>query len=197
MNRNVIIVLCVVVGITALLLVGKRNSRPPQTNANVAAGGQGPDTSALTPGAGDPPKGSMAPDFSLKNLSDGKSIQLSSLRGKAVMVNFWATYCGPCKIEMPWLEELHKKYGPQGLQILGVAMDDSEEKPITDFAQKMGVTYPILKGTEKVGDLYGGVDRLPLTYFVDRSGKVTHEIVGLVSESAIEDAIKESLGSGN
>jgi thiol-disulfide isomerase/thioredoxin len=150
----------------------------------------------VAPGAGDPPKGSIAPDFALKNLSDGKSIQLSSLHGKAVMVNFWATYCGPCKIEMPWLEELHKKYEPQGLQILGVAMDDSDEKPIIDFAKKMGVSYPILKGTDKVGDMYGGVDRLPLTYFVDRSGKITHEIVGLVSESAIEDAIKESLASG-
>jgi thiol-disulfide isomerase/thioredoxin len=196
-NRNVIIVLCVVVGITVLLLVGKRGSRPPQANTNaVATGGQTADTSAVAPGAGDPPKGSMAPDFALKNLSDGKSIQLSSLHGKAVMVNFWATYCGPCKIEMPWLEELHKKYEPQGLQILGVAMDDSDEKPIIDFAKKMGVSYPILKGTDKVGDMYGGVDRLPLTYFVDRSGKVTHEIVGLVSESAIEDAIKESLASG-
>lgn len=198
MNRNVIIVLCVVVGITALLMVGKRGSRQPQPNTNAVAGGQVADTSAVAPGAGDPPKGSVAPDFALKNLSDGgKSIQLSSLRGKAVMVNFWATYCGPCKIEMPWLEELHKKYGPQGLQILGVAMDDSDEKPIIDFANKMGVTYPILKGTDKVGDSYGGVDRLPLTYFVDRSGKVTHEIVGLVSESAIEDAIKESLKSGS
>ena len=197
MNRNVIIVLCVVVGITALLLVGKHGSRQPQANTTAVAGGQVADTSAVAPGAGDPRKGSAAPDFALKNLSDGKSIQLSSLRGKAVMVNFWATYCGPCKIEMPWLEELHKKYEPQGLQILGVAMDDSDEKPILDFAQKMGVTYPILKGTDKVGDMYGGVDRLPLTYFVDRSGKVTHEIVGLVSESAIEDAIKESLKSGS
>lgn len=197
MNRNVIIVLCVVVGITALLLVGKHESRPPQADLKAAPGGQVPDTSAVAPGAGDPPRGSMAPDFSLKSLPDGKSIQLSSLRGKAVMVNFWATYCGPCKIEMPWLEELHKKYGPQGLEILGVAMDDSDEKPITDFAKKMGVSYTILKGNDKVGDMYGGVDRLPLTYFVDRSGKVTHEIVGLVSESAIEDAIKESLASGN
>ncbi|HKR93711.1 MAG TPA: TlpA disulfide reductase family protein [Candidatus Angelobacter sp.] len=195
MNRNVIIVLCIVVGITILLFVGKRGSRQPQSNASVS-GGQVADTSALTPGAGDPPKGSVAPNFSLKSLPDGKSIELSSLRGKAVLVNFWATYCGPCKIEMPWLDELQKKYGPQGLEILGVAMDDSDEQPIIDFAHKMGVSYPILKGTNKVGDLYGGVDRLPLSYFVDRDGKITHEIVGLVSESDIENAIKEALASG-
>ncbi|HKV94525.1 MAG TPA: TlpA disulfide reductase family protein [Candidatus Angelobacter sp.] len=195
MNRNVIVVLCIVVGITVLLLVGKRGSRPPQPNAAVS-GGQVADTSALAPGAGDPPRGSVAPDFSLKSLPDGKSIELSSLRGKAVLVNFWATYCGPCKIEMPWLDELQKKYGSQGLEILGVAMDDSDEKPIIDFAHKMGVSYPILKGNNKVGDLYGGVDRLPISYFVDRDGKITHEIIGLVSESDIENAVKEALASG-
>jgi thiol-disulfide isomerase/thioredoxin len=113
-----------------------------------------------------------------------------------VLVNFWATYCGPCKIEMPWLDELQKKYGSQGLEILGVAMDETDDKPITDFTRKMGVSYTILKGNSKVGDMYGGVDRLPLTYAVDRSGKVVHEIVGLVSESEIENAIKEALGSG-
>lgn len=193
MNRNVIFVLCVVVGITGLLLVGKRGSRPPQPSV-AAGGGQGADTSALAPAAGDPPKGSLAPDFTLRNLSDGKQIKLSSLRGKAVLVNFWATYCGPCKIEMPWLDELQKKYGPQGLQILGVAMDETDDKPITDFVHKMGVNYTILKGSNSVGDLYGGVDRLPLTYFVDRSGKVVHEIVGLVGESEIEKGIHLALG---
>jgi thiol-disulfide isomerase/thioredoxin len=194
-NRNVIFVLSFVVVVTALLFVGKRGSRVPAANVNVADGGQAPDTSALAPAPGDPRKGSMAPDFTLRNLSDGKNIQLSSLRGKGVLVNFWATYCGPCKIEMPWLDELQKKYGSQGLEILGVAMDETDDKPITDFTRKMGVSYTILKGNSKVGDMYGGVDRLPLTYAVDRSGKVVHEIVGLVSESEIENAIKEALGS--
>jgi len=190
--------LCFVVGITALLFVGKRGSRSPQS-ANVSvdnSGGQAPDASALAPAPGDPPKGSMAPDFTLRNLADGKNVQLSSLRGKGVLVNFWATYCGPCKIEMPWLDELHKKYGSQGLEILGVAMDETDDKPIADFTRKMGVGYTILKGNSKVGDMYGGVDRLPLTYFVDRSGKVVHEIVGLVSEAEIEKGIQEALGAG-
>ena len=184
MNRNVIFILCIVVGITALLFLGKRGSRPAQS-------------ADLAPAAGDPPKGSVAPDFTLRSLPDGKNIQLASLRGKGVLVNFWATYCGPCKIEMPWLDELHKKYQPQGLEILGVAMDETDDKPIIDFTRKMNVSYTILKGNSKVGDMYGGVDRLPLTYFVDRSGKVVHEIVGLVSESEIENAIKEALGSAS
>ncbi|MGC2696081.1 MAG: TlpA disulfide reductase family protein [Candidatus Angelobacter sp.] len=193
MNRNVIVVLCVVVGITALLLVGKRASKPQQT-ASAANQGAGQESAAPLQGAGDPQKGSVAPTFELKSVPEGKAVQISSLRGKAVLLNFWATWCGPCKIEMPWLVDLQKKYGPEGLQIVGVAMDDAEPREIADFAHKMGVNYIVLKGTEKVGDLYGGVDRLPLTYYLDRSGKVVDETVGLASESVIEDAIKRALG---
>jgi thiol-disulfide isomerase/thioredoxin len=194
-NRNVIFILCVVVAITGLLLVGKRTAKPPES-ANAAGAGNTQNSASLQ-NAGDPVKGAMAPTFELKSIPDGKSIPLASLRGKAVLLNFWATWCGPCKIEMPWLVDLQKKYGSQGLQIVGVAMDDTEDKEIADFAHKMGVNYTILKGTEKVGDLYGGVDRLPLTYYIDRSGKVVDETVGLASESVIEDAIKKSLQQGN
>jgi thiol-disulfide isomerase/thioredoxin len=195
-NRNVIFVLCVVVAITGLLLVGKRASKPPGSSS-VSVDGGAQASPAPVQGAGDPPKGSVAPTFELKSIPDGKKVALASLRGKAVLLNFWATWCGPCKIEMPWLVDLQKKYGPEGLQIVGVAMDDTEDKDIADFAHKMGVNYMVLKGTEKVGDLYGGIDRLPLTYFVDRSGKVVDEIVGLHSASDIEDAIKKTLAQGN
>jgi thiol-disulfide isomerase/thioredoxin len=189
LNRNVIVVLCVVVAITGLLLLGKHTVKPPDP-AN-AASAQG--TPEPAQGAGDPAKGSVAPVFELKSIPDGKATQLTSFHGKAVLLNFWATWCGPCKIEMPWLVDLQKKYGPDGLQIVGVAMDDTSDKEIADFAHKMGVNYVVLKGTEKVGDLYGGVDRLPLTYYIDRSGKVVDETIGLAGESVIEDAIKRTL----
>ena len=191
MNRNVIFILAVVVVITGLLLVGKKASKPPAANVNVADNGQTPSSSLQN--SGDPAKGSVAPTFELKSIPDGKVVPIASLHGKAVLLNFWATWCGPCKIEMPWLVDLQKKYGPQGLQIVGVAMDDTDDKEIADFAHKMGVNYIVLKGTEKVGDLYGGVDRLPLTYYLDRSGKVVDETVGLAGESVIEDAIKKAL----
>jgi thiol-disulfide isomerase/thioredoxin len=189
-NKNVIVVLCVVIAITGLLLVGKRASKQPNA-ANAANGNE--QAAALPKGAGDLAKGSVAPTFELKSIPDGKSVALASFRGKAVLLNFWATWCGPCKIEMPWLVDLQKKYGPQGLQIVGVAMDDTDDKEIADFAHKMGVNYLVLKGTEKVGDLYGGVEGLPMTYYLDRSGKVVDETLGLASESVIEDAIKKAL----
>jgi thiol-disulfide isomerase/thioredoxin len=193
LNRNVVVILCVVVAITALLMVGKRSSKPRDSaNANVAQGTPEPEQAV-----GGPDKGIMAPAFELKSIPEGKSTPLASFRGKAVLLNFWATWCGPCKIEMPWLVDLQKKYGPQGLQIVGVAMDDTSDKEIADFTHKMGVNYVVLKGTEKVGDLYGGVEGLPTTYYLDRSGKVVDKTLGLASESVIEDAIKKSLAQGN
>jgi thiol-disulfide isomerase/thioredoxin len=193
LNRNVVVILCVVVAITVLLMVGKRSSKPRDSaNANVAQGTPEPEQAV-----GGPDKGIMAPAFELKSIPEGKSTPLASFRGKAVLLNFWATWCGPCKIEMPWLVDLQKKYGPQGLQIVGVAMDDTSDKEIADFTHKMGVNYVVLKGTEKVGDLYGGVEGLPTTYYLDRSGKVVDKTLGLASESVIEDAIKKSLAQGN
>jgi len=190
-NRSVILVFCAVLLITALMFTGKRSAHPPQ---NAASNGQA-GAPAQSNGH-EPTKGQVAPDFTLKSIPDGKDIQLSSLRGKAVLVNFWATWCEPCKIEMPWLVDLQKKYGSDGLQIVGVAMDDTSEKTIADFAKKMGVNYPVLKGTENVGDMYGGIEGLPTSYFLDRSGRLVASIKGLDSESKFEDNIKKSLAGG-
>jgi len=137
-------------------------------------------------------QGKAAPDFSLPTTT-GQTMKLSDFQGKAVMLNFWATWCEPCKVEMPWFVELQKKYGPQGLQVLGVAMDDASPKDIAAFAQKMGVNYPILIGKEEVGTQYGGIDYLPSTYYVSRNGKVIDHAFGLVSRSEIEANIEKAL----
>jgi thiol-disulfide isomerase/thioredoxin len=134
----------------------------------------------------------VAPDFSLEVLG-GTTMRLSDLRGKAVLLNFWATWCGPCKIEMPWFVDLQKRYGPQGLQIVGVAMDDASKDDIAKFAKDMGVNYPILIGKEAVGDQYGGVPALPETFLIGRDGKFVDKIVGLRGKSEIEDSIKKAL----
>ncbi|HTW58943.1 MAG TPA: TlpA disulfide reductase family protein [Terriglobales bacterium] len=137
-------------------------------------------------------KSAPAPDFTLQSL-DGKNMSLSDLRGKAVLLNFWATWCGPCKIEMPWFVELQNEYGSQGLQIVGVAMDDSSKEDIAKFAKDMGVNYPVLIGKEAVGDEYGGVPALPESFFIGRDGKIVDKIIGLRGKSEIEDAIKKAL----
>ncbi len=98
---------------------------------------------------------------------------------------------------MPSLVDLQKKYGPQGLQIVGVAMDDADDKEIGTFAHKMGVNYMVLRGTEVVGDHYGGIERLPMTYYLDRSGKVVDATMGMAGEATFEDAIKRALAQGN
>jgi peroxiredoxin len=141
-------------------------------------------------------QGQPAPDFSLASL-DGKTLTLSDFRGKAVLLNFWATWCEPCKIEMPWFVELQRQYGPQGLQVLGVAMDDTDPKDIADFAKKMGVNYPIVVGKEAVGDQYGGIPYLPSTFYIARDGKVVDRVYGLVSRSEIEGDIKKALASSS
>jgi peroxiredoxin len=133
-----------------------------------------------------------APDFSLESL-DGKATRLSDFRGKAVLLNFWATWCGPCKIEMPWFVDLQNQYGSQGLQIVGVAMDDASKEDIAKFAKDMGVNYPVLIGKEAVGDAYGGVPALPETFLIARDGKIMDKIIGLRGKAEIEDAIKKAL----
>lgn len=185
MKSSVTFVGIVVVLITGLLFLGKRFTSPQAGVAN--AGGNETDTFSGRP----------APDFELPVLDPGdkKVMKLSDLKGKAVVLNFWATWCEPCKIEMPWLVDLQKKYGSEGLQIVGVAMDDTDEKTIVSFAHKMGVNYPILKGSEKVADLYGGINGLPELFFIDRSGKVLEHDLGLRGADVIEANIKRSLGS--
>ncbi len=138
--------------------------------------------------------GTPAPDFTLETL-DGKTVSLSSLRGKAVVVNFWATWCGPCKIETPWLVELQNQYGAQGLQIVGVAMDESGKDEIARFAKDMGMNYPVLLGKEAVGEAYGGVPALPESFFIGRDGKIVDKIMGLEGRSEIEDAVKKALNT--
>jgi peroxiredoxin len=167
-------------------------SQAPDSKAQSQGQDKDKPTPSLPPMPQTPQAGSAAPDFTLPDMK-GKEFQLSSFKGKAVVIDFWATWCEPCKIEMPWLVDLQKKYGPQGLQILGVAMDDADEQTIQAFAHKMGVNYPVLKGTEAVADLYGGLDGLPATFFVDRSGKIVDVAVGLTNQSVLEDSIKRSL----
>lgn len=152
--------------------------------------------STKAPGAGivGGKSGQTAPDFELKDLN-GRPVHLSDFRGKAVVLNFWATWCPPCKEEIPWFIDLQKKYGPQGLQIVGVSMDDGGRDAVAPFAREMGINYTVLLGTDTVGDLYGGVHALPTTFYIGRDGKITEYAPGLISHYGVERNIKEALAT--
>jgi peroxiredoxin len=178
-KRNAIVIAVVAAAVALMLFTGVRMARPKAGVVKIKPVGQ---------------NGAEAPDFELQSL-DGKQVRLSDYRGKAVLLNFWATWCAPCKIEMPWFVDLQKQYASQGLQVIGVAMDDSGDDAIAKFAKQMAVNYPVLIGKESVGDAYGGVEFLPTTFFIDRQGKVVDRVFGLVSHSDIENDVKKALGT--
>lgn len=140
------------------------------------------------------PKGQSAPEFVLKDLN-GKTVKLSDYKGKAVILNFWATWCPPCKTEIPWFEDLAEKYRGQGLEVIGVAMDDSSEEDIAKFAKDMKMNYTVLFGKEEIADSYGGVQGLPTTFYIDRNGKITERVLGLVSRKEIEENAVRAMNS--
>ena len=187
-HYGTVVIITVVLVVTAMLMGGKYLAR---------SGGNA--TPSLPSGLS--LKGAAAPEFQLTSL-DGKTVKLSDLRGKAVVLNFWATWCGPCKIEIPWLADLQKQYQSQGVEIVGVAMDDDAEKnkaDIAKFAKEMNVNYEVLLGNDKIADAYGGVDALPTTFYIGRDGKIVNRIFGIVGHKEIEENIQAALkeGQGN
>jgi len=133
-----------------------------------------------------------APEFSAK-AADGKPIPLSSFKGKVVLLNFWATYCGPCKIEMPWFVDFEKKYGPQGFAVFGVSTDEEGWQVVKPYIDQVKVNYQVGVVGEDVATKYGGIDTLPETLILDREGKIASRHVGLVSKSEYEKDIEALL----
>jgi len=133
-----------------------------------------------------------APEFTLKD-ADGKVVRLSDYKGKVVLLDFWATWCGPCKIEIPWFMELQRANKDKGFEVLGVAMDDEGWETVKPFLADLGVNYRVAMGNDQVAQSYGGVDALPTTFLIDRSGKIAAVHVGLASKKDFIDGVEQLL----
>jgi len=135
-----------------------------------------------------------APDFTL-TAYNGPAVKLSSLRGKPVILNFWATWCAPCKVEMPWFARARHAYSAQGLEVLGVAEDAPSPDEVQQVVARTGADYPLLHGTRDVAHAYGGIDYLPQTFYIGRDGKVLAQTAGLASENEVNANIQKILAT--
>lgn len=133
-----------------------------------------------------------APDFELKN-ADGRTVRLSDYAGKVVLLDFWATWCTPCKVSVPWFNELQAKYADRGFTVLGIAMDADGWTAVKPFVENMRIDYPVVLGSSRVAYLYGDVEELPLAFFIDRSGRVAAIHLGPASKKEYEKVVQKLL----
>ncbi|MFP5209897.1 MAG: TlpA family protein disulfide reductase [Acidobacteriota bacterium] len=210
MRRNIVVLFVVLFTLAALGWAGWANweyrKQAAERAAAIAAANSRmvPNISNGTLTYISPLNGKPAPNFSLEDLS-GKEVSLASFRGKAVLINFWATWCTPCKLETPWLIELRKKYEQQGFEVIGISTEGDDIKPsdkaawdkdkqaVEKFVREEGVPYPILMGGDSIAQPYGGVDDLPTSFYVDRKGVVVAAQMGITSESEMESNIRKAL----
>jgi cytochrome c biogenesis protein CcmG/thiol:disulfide interchange protein DsbE len=174
--------------------------------ASAAKGELVPNPAGGMPRYVSPFLGKPAPAFTLDDLS-GKKVSLESYRGKALLINFWATWCGPCKVETPWLIDLRNKYAGQGFEVLGISTEGDDlakgdkagwakdRAAIAKFVAEEKMTYPVLIDGDSLSEKYGGLDAMPTSFFVDRKGNVVAAQMGLTSASDIENNIKKALAN--
>jgi thiol-disulfide isomerase/thioredoxin len=183
--RKRLFALAVMSGLAALLtLAGCKGSPQGGSAAQGVAGAAVPEANVALPGL------------------NGMDTSLAQYKGKVVLVNFWATWCQPCRVEIPWLIEFNQKYGPQGLVILGVAMDDEGKKVVQPFVENQvfqvnghpeKMDYKIVLGNDKIADKFGGLLGLPTSMLYDRDGKKVKTIVGLINYPDIVKTIRSAL----
>ena len=210
MKRNTIVLFVVLFILAAFGWAGwanweYRRHAAERALASAAKGDLVPSASGDMPEMMLPLMNKPAPDFVLEDLS-GNKVSLANYKGKAVLINFWATWCAPCKIETPWLIELRNKYSAQGFEVLGISADDldlndkqklsEEKKEIARTATQMHIPYPVLINADAISKPYGGLDDLPTSFYVDRNGTVVAVQIGITSKDEIESNIRKALGAG-
>jgi cytochrome c biogenesis protein CcmG/thiol:disulfide interchange protein DsbE len=207
-KRNTLVVTAVLIILAVFAWAGWANYEyRKQARERLAASAAQGEAMADTGGAPQtisPLIGKPAPAFTLEDPS-GKKLSLADYKGKALLINFWATWCAPCRIETPWLIELRKQYAAQGFEVLGISADDidrsdpaklaEEKKEIARFVEQQHMPYPVLIDGDSISQPYGGLDELPASFFVDRNGTVVAAQMGLTSKDEIEANIRKALGN--
>jgi cytochrome c biogenesis protein CcmG/thiol:disulfide interchange protein DsbE len=153
-------------------------------------GDKGVAAASLLPEA----KRQPAPYFTLKD-SNAQNVRLSAYKGKVVLVNFWETWCAPCRIEIPWFIEFERQYKDRGFAVLGIALDADGWSVVRPYMQEKRINYRIVLGNDKIAQLYGGVEALPTTVVVDRKGRIAATHVGLIGKKEYQSQIEQLLGS--
>jgi cytochrome c biogenesis protein CcmG/thiol:disulfide interchange protein DsbE len=181
--------------------------RQQQAEKTAAAGAQATLEKGETADAmltSSPLLGKPAPEFKLEDLN-GKPVTLADYKGKALLINFWATWCGPCKLETPWIVELRNQYADKGFEVLGIdsegddlKADDKEgvakqKESVAKFVKQEKMPYPVLLNGDSIANQYGGLDAMPTSFWVDRTGKVVAAQMGITSKDDMEEKIKKAL----
>ena len=138
------------------------------------------------------PGSTAAPGWELKD-TDGKPVKLSEFKGKVVILDFWATWCGPCRMEIPGFVELQKQYGDRGVVVIGISLDEGGPQGVKTFMKQFNINYPIVMGDEKVTRDYGGIEGIPTTFILDRQGRIVARHTGYREKQQFEKEIKRLL----
>jgi len=132
----------------------------------------------------------MAPAFAVKTV-DGKTLKLSDLRNKPVIVDFWATWCGPCRASMPDLNEMQARYGAKGLTVIGLSVDETGPAPVKRFATQLGVRFTIAMANDDILDAYGPIRSIPTTFFINRKGEIVRRVIGRIDSETMNHYVQE------
>ena len=189
MERKILLIGLLLIGAALALFVAEKQQV-------LAPGAPDAAKTAPAPKAPSAPaiRGKPAPDVELPDLS-GAKLRLRDLKDKVLLVNFWATWCAPCEIEIPWFNDFDQKYRKQGLEIVGISLDEEGPEVVKRFVARKKMTYKVVMGDDKAAEAFGGVIGLPTTFLVDRNGKFYSMHRGLVGKDIVEEELLELLGT--